>query len=146
MSAVNEHTVTTQDKDEAKSAVGSNSGQESKSEINPLEEPSPTNPKSVVDEPARPTTTEESASKATAVEDVKSAPSSWANPQIATQEQSKPIAVWGQPDPSASGSKQAEHEDGEEGAKGEDPSVSPRLFHASIAIVSTSSTSVLVIS
>lgn len=134
MSAVNEHTeTTTQDKDEAKSAVGRNGGEESKSEIIPLaltEEPKPTpaNPKSVVDEPAQSTTTEESASKVTAVEDVKSAPSSWANPQIATQEQSKPIAVWGQPDPSASGSKQAEHEDGEEGAKGEDPSVSPQLF------------------
>lgn len=133
MSTVNEHTVTTQDKDEAKSAVGRNGGEESKSEIDPLAlteepKPTPTNPKSVADEPAQSTTTEESASKATAVEDVKSAPSSWANPQIATQEQSKPIAVWGQPDPSASGSKQAEHEDGEEGAKGEDPSVSPQLF------------------
>lgn len=135
MSAVNEPTVTTQDKDEAKSAVGRNGGDESKSEIFPLAlteepKPTPTNPKSVVDEPAQSTTTEESSSKATAVEDGKSAPSSWANPQITTQEQeqSKPIAVWGQPDPSASGSKQAEHEDGEEGAKGEDPSVSPQLF------------------
>lgn len=131
MSAVNDHTVTTQDKDEVKSAVGSNSGEETKSEINPLvltEELTPTDPKSVVHEPAHSTTTEDSASKATAVEDVKSAPSSWANPQVATQETPKPIAVWGQPDPSASRSKQAEHEDGEEGAKGEDPSVSPRLF------------------
>lgn len=131
MSAVNEHTVTPQDKDEAKSAVGSNGGEESKSEIKPptlTEESSPTNTKSVVDEPAQSTTTEDSASKATAVEDVKSVSSSWANPQIATQEQSKPIAVWGQPDPSASGSKQVEHEDGEEGVKDEDPSVSPRLF------------------
>lgn len=131
MSAVNEHTVTTQDKDEVKSAVDSNSGDEPKSEIKPLaltEEPTPTNPKSAFDEPAESATTEDSTSKATAVADVKPAPASWANPHIATEEPSKPIAVWGQPDPSASGSKQAEHEDGEEGAKAEDPSVSPRLF------------------
>lgn len=131
MSAVNEHTVTTQDKDEVKSAVDSNSGDEPKSEIKPLaltEEPTPTNPKSVDDEPAQSATTEDSTSKATAVADVKPTPASWANPQIATEELSKPIAVWGQPDPSASGSKQAEYEDGEEGAKAEDPSVSPRLF------------------
>lgn len=125
MSAVNEHTVTTQDKDEAKSAVGSNTGEESKSEINPL---APTEEKSAVDNPTRSTTTEETASKATALADVKSAPSSLADPQIAAQEQSKPIAVWGQPDPSASGSKQAEHEDGDEGAKNEDPSVRFPLF------------------
>lgn len=135
MSAFNEPTVSTQDKDEAKSAVGPNCADESKSEIIPLAltgepKPTPTNPKSVVNEPAQSTTTGESSSQAAAVEDGKSAPSSWANPQIATQdqEQSKPIAVWGQPDSSASGSKQAEHEDGEEGAKGDDPSVSPRLF------------------
>lgn len=131
MSAVNEHTVTAQDKDEAKSAVGSNTGEESKSEINPLaltEEPKPTDQKSAVDEPPRSTTTEETAPEATAVADVKSAPSSLADSKIAAQEPSKPIAVWGQPDPSASGSKQAEHENGDEGAKGEDPSVSFPLF------------------
>lgn len=126
MSAVNEHTETTQDRDEVKSAVGSNSGEDPKSEIKPLvltEETTPSDPKSVVDEPAQSTTAEDSASKPTAVEDVKPAPQSWSS-----HEPSVPIAVWGQPDPSASGSKQAEHEDGEEGAKGEDPSVSSRLF------------------
>lgn len=137
MSAVNEPTVTT---DEVKSAVGSNTGEEVKStvgsktgeetklEIKPLaltEDPIPTNPKPVVDEPATLSATEDSASKAKAVEDPKPVPVSFANPQIATEDAPKPIAVWGQPEPSASGSKHAEHENGEEYTKGEDPSVSP---------------------
>lgn len=129
MSAVKESTVTTQDKDEVKSAVGSsNSGEEKKPLIKPLtltEYPTPTNAKPVMDDPAKSSMTEGIAKKATAVEDPKPVSVSWANPKLATQETPKPVAVWGQPDPAASGSKHAEHEDGEEGAKGEDPSVSP---------------------
>lgn len=127
MSAVNDPTVTTQDKDEVKSAVGSNSGEETKSE-----DPTP-DPKPIIDEPATSSTKEDSASKAKAAEAPKPAPVSFANPQIATQEVPKPVAVWGQPEPSASGSKHAEHEDGDEGAKGDDPSVSPQLFYTSIS-------------
>lgn len=135
MSAVNEPTVTTPDKDEVKSAVGSDSGEEPKLEIKPLvltEDPHPTNPKPDVDEPATSSTTEDSAPKAKAVEDPKPAPVSFADPQIATQEAPKPLALWGQPEPSASGSKHAEHEDNED-AKGEDPSVSPSFFYSTIS-------------
>lgn len=121
--------MTAQDKDEVKSAV--NSGEETKSEIKPLaltEDPTPTKSKSVADEPATSSATEDSASKAKTVETPKPAPVSFANPHIETQEVPKPISVWGQTESSASGSKHAEHEDGDEGAKGEDPSVSPQLF------------------
>lgn len=143
MSAVNEPTVTTPDKDEVKSTVGSDSGEEPKLGIKPLvltEDPHPTNPKPDVDEPATSSTTEDSASKAKAVEDPKPAPVSFADPQIATQEAPKPLALWGQPEPSASGSKHAEHEDNED-AKGEDPSVSPSFFYSTISKQSSTSAS-----